>query len=484
MAKKKTAGADIDWYLISIDRLKQIGLIVLVLLLAGGAYWFYTNQKGTPQANAASAIADARQALNSVAAAPAILNAHRTDFDRAQKKLSEAVSLLAASKFAEAQGAAVESQTISRGALSGTTDRENDAQFLTVEGEVQYQKSSTSEWKRGEVRMPLFNGDWVKTGDSASAELIFSNGSLYTIGPNALLEIYAAVNPSTSKKTNAVQMQIGSVEVATTDDASMVKTPGSQVVVDSESTTQVGVTSDKNTAVAATKGTASVTSTAGGDPIKLASGEKVSATPTGSLSPVKKMNLPPALTSPGDNQLFQVTDDARIDFGWEPQAGAVAYQLEVSRSRLFATLEINVRRTKPSASAQLTGEGVFYWRVATIGPDGDMGPFSPFRRFRASGGAKTTPGGTNTPPPPDAKPPNLTLKKPYSIGGQFFIIEGSTDSGSTVFINNEEVDVEANGHFKKLVTLTKVGQNDVVVKAVSPAGTQTVQSQTVLVNEE
>lgn len=482
MAKKKTAGADIDWYLISIDRLKQIGLVVLVLLLAGGSYWSYINQKGSPRSQAESAISDARQALNSIAAAPAILNAHRADFDRAQRKLEEATSLLASTKYPEAQGMAIESQTISRGALSGTADRENDAQFLTVEGEVQFQKSSTSDWKRADVRMPLFNGDWVKTGDSASAELIFSNGSLYTIGPNALLEIYAAVNPSTSKKTNAVQMQVGSVEVATTDDASTVKTPGSQVVVDSESTTQVGVTSGKGTAVITTKGTSSVASATGGEAIKLNSGEKISATPTGALSPVKKLNLPPGLLTPGDNQLFQVTENSRVDFAWEPATGAVAYQLEVSRSRLFTTLEINVRRRKPSASAHLTAEGVFYWRLASIGPDGEPGPFSPFRRFRASGGAKSVTGAA--PPPSDAKPPKLELKRPYALGGAFFMIEGTTDSGSTVFINNEEVDVEANGHFKKLVSLNKIGRNDVVVKAVNPAGILSAQTQTVLVNEE
>jgi hypothetical protein len=148
--------------------------------------------------------------------------------------------------------------TISRAAISGGA-AENDAQFLTVEGEDSYQKSATSDWKRADARTPLFNGDWVKTGDNASAELIFSNGSLYTVGPNALLEVYAQFNPATSKKSNSVQMQIGSVEVATTDDASTVRTPGSQVIVDSDSTTHVGVDRQKATAVVATKGSTSVT---------------------------------------------------------------------------------------------------------------------------------------------------------------------------------------------------------------------------------
>src|SRR5258708_35912769 len=126
MAKKRTVGADIDWYLISIDRLKQVGLLVLVLLLGGGAYWFYNNQKGNPQSNATTAIADAKQALNSIASSPTILNAHRSEFDRAQKKLDDATAFFGSGKWSEAQGAAVESQTISRGALNGTANPDND----------------------------------------------------------------------------------------------------------------------------------------------------------------------------------------------------------------------------------------------------------------------------------------------------------------------------------------------------------------------
>src|SRR6185436_15498888 len=108
---------------------------------------------------------------------------------------------------------------------------------------------------------------WVKTGDRASAELIFSSGSLYTIGPNALLEIYAAVNPGTTRKTNAVQMRIGSVEVATTSDTSTVRTPGTQVVVESQSTAQVGVDRTSQTSIVGMRGGTSVAPEKGGTSI-------------------------------------------------------------------------------------------------------------------------------------------------------------------------------------------------------------------------
>lgn len=476
MAKKsKVAGADIDWYLISIDRLKQIGLVILLLIIGLAGWWFFSSQKRNPRSTAEAAIAEARQALNELAASKEFAT-HRTEFDRASKRLDAAGDLLKQGKYIDAQGAAVESQTISRAALSGSSGAENDAQFLTVEGEVQFQKASTSDWHRAEVRTGLFNGDWVRTSDNASAELIFSNGSLYTVGPNALLEIYAQFNPATSKKSNSVQMQVGTVEVATTDDTSTVRTPGSQIVVDSESTTQVGVDKSQATAVVATKGSASVTSPTGGAAVKIASGEKVTASSAGALSPVKKLALPPALLTPADNQVFPA--ESKIDFVWGEVAGASGYLLQVSRSRLFTVQEINSRRQKTSATARVTAEGSFYWRVASVGPDGDTGPFSTPFRFRISGGTQQ-PGGTTQ----EGPPPSLQLKRPYPLGGVFFMIEGTTDPGATVFINDEEVDVESNGHFKKLVSFSKVGRNSVVVKAVNAAGKQTVQSETVLVEE-
>ncbi len=477
MAIKKAARTDIDWYLISIDRLKQIGLVILLIVLGLAGWWFFTNQKRNPRSSAEAAMADAREALNSLASSKDFSN-HRSDFDRAQKKLDEATTLLTSGKYTNAQEAAVESQTISRAAISGEGGTEFDAQFNIVEGDVQFQKSATSDWKRADIGKPLFNGDWVKTGENASAELIFSNGTLYTVGPNALLEIYAQFNPATSRKSNSVQMQIGSVEVATTDDASTVRTPGTQVVVDSDSATQVGVDRQKSTSVMAQKGTASVASASGGNAVKLNSGQKVSATAQGSMSPVRKLLLGPALLSPADNQVYPVSRESRVDFMWDAVPSATSYVLQVSRSRLFTTLEINSRRQKTTASAKVTAEGAFYWRVAAIGSEAEPGPFSTFRRFRVSGG-RSEAGAANR----ESPPPSLQIKKPYSIGGPFYMIEGVTDPGATVFINDEEVDVESNGHFKKLVSFSKVGRNSVVVKAVNAAGKQTIQSETVLVEE-
>jgi hypothetical protein len=473
MARKRETGADIDWYLISIERLKQIGLVLFLLALGIAGWWFWHNQKANPKTRAESAIADARQALNALASSPDF-NAHRAEFTRAQQKLDEASTHLGATRFEQAHTVAVESQTISRAAMSGGGDLDSDAQFLTVEGDVKYQKGAAGDWKDADARTALMNGDWVKTGERASAELIFSSGTLYTVGPNALLEIYSAVNPQTSRKTNTVKMRVGSVEVATTTDVSTVRTPGTQVVVEQQSTAQVGVQEDQ-TSIVSTRGGASVAPEKGGPAIRLATGEKVSSTPEGSLSPVKKLTMPPALMSPGDNQVFQLSPKLQIQMIWQPQAGTGSYVLQVSRSRLFSTQEINKRLPKTSATAEVSSEGSFYWRVASVGPDGDVGPFSAFRRFRVSGGTKTAAS--------DRTPPALRMKAPFHVGGQFYTIAGVTEPGATIFINDEEVDVASGGAFQKLVAFTAIGRNVVVIKAVDAAGNQKVESQLVIVEE-
>jgi hypothetical protein len=287
-------------------------------------------------------------------------------------------------------------------------------------------------------------------------------------------------DPAKNKKDNTVQMRVGRLEVNTSDDVSTVRTPGTQVVIQSESTAQVDVDDDDNrTEVVSLKGGLAVSSTQGGPAVRLASGEQVSASKEGALSDKSTYVSPPALQSPGENQVFQATDDMTIEFAWAPQRQASAYQLQVSRSRLFSTLEIDARRNDTRARVRVTSEGFFYWRVASIDANGKTGIFSPFRRFRVAGLGGIPSSSVDT----DKTPPELTITRPTPLGGQFFLIEGKAEAGATVFVNDEEISTEPDGSFRKLVSFNKVGTNTVVVKAVDPAGNQSVQRTNVYVEE-
>jgi hypothetical protein len=477
MSRKKPTYADIDWYLISIDRLRKGGLIIIVLLAVGAAaWWFFYGQ--TPRERARRAISEAEVALNQLASVDDF-RAVKPDFDRSNVRLVEGRALYQSGEWTGAIRAGSDAANIATLALARIPGAgQFDAQFITIEGDVQLQKGASGDWRRARARDPLFNGDWVKTTTGSSAELIFADGTLYTIGPDALLEIHSAVNPQTSQKQNMVQMQVGQVEINTADDSSTVRTPGTQVTISSDSTTQVGVGASKETAVVSLKGSSSVAPRSGGAAISLASGQAIAAGAEGTLSEVRNLAPPPTLTSPADNQVFQAGRNPSVELSWQPQPEADGYKLQVSRSRLFSSLEIDVRRTNTKAMTRVSDQGSFYWRVATIDSEGRQGPFSQFRRFRIVGGI-----GTGSPGTSDKTPPILDLKPPFRIGGQYYMFEGKVEPGASVFLDDEEIAVETDGSFKKLVSFNKVGRNTVVVRAVDPSGNQTIKRENVYVEE-
>lgn len=477
MSRKKPTSADIDWYLISIDRLRKGGLIVVALLVLGAAAWWYFYGQ-TPRERARRAISEAEVALNQLASVDDF-GSVKPDFDRSNVRLIEGRSLYGGGNWDGAFAAATDAANIATLALTRVPgEGQFDAQFITIEGDVQIQKGASGDWRRARARDPLFNGDWVKTTGGSSAELIFADGSLYTVGPNALLEIYATVNPQTSRKQNTIQMQIGQVEINTADDSSTVRTPGTQVTIGSDSTTQVGVGAARETAVVALKGSSSVAPTGGGAAVSLATGQTVEAGPEGALTSVRDVTPPPVLTSPADNQVFQAGRDRSVELSWQPQPSVSSYKLQVSRSRLFSSLEIEAPRTGTSATTRVSDQGSFYWRVASIGADGRPGPFSPFRRFRVVGGL-----GSGSPGVVDKTPPILDLKAPFRIGGQYYMFEGKVEPGASVYLDDEEIAVETDGSFKKLVSFNRVGRNTLVVRAVDPSGNQTIRRENVYVEE-
>jgi hypothetical protein len=468
----------IEWYLISVDKLRKIAVVLIVLALAGGGWLYRDLIVGSPKNRAESAVRDAEHSLNELAAAENFQE-FRSDFNRGQTKLTQAQEQLRAGSYAPAEDLALQAQSTVAAALARVSgDRQSAAQFLNVDGNVEYQAAG-AQFQRATVRTKLQKGDWVRTGPNSSAELFFADGSLYTVGPSALLEIYPAGGAARSARSDSVKMQIGSIEINTADDTSTVTTPGTRIVVGSASTTLVGVDATEKTEVAALRGSASIEPARGGQALPLAEGEKLTASSEGELSSVEQYVKAPALAVPPDNAVIPASSGRIMDLRWNAVPSAAGYRLQVSRSRLFGRTEIDAPRDRPAARVRLTSEGSFFWRVASVGPDGEVGPFSPHRRFRVTGIGDSPSAAASR----DQKPPTLIVRSPKPFGGQFYLIEGRAEPGASVFVNDEEVQVTSDGSFRKLVSFNKVGFNDLVIKAVDPSGNQTIKRDRVLVEE-
>jgi hypothetical protein len=76
--------------------------------------------------------------------------------------------------------------------------------------------------------------------------------------------------------------------------------------------------------------------------------------------------------------------------------------------------------------------------------------------------------------------PQLTVSTPQQMGNVFLVF-GKTDPGAVVTINAEPADVEADGSFKKTVTVNREGSATLIVKAVDASGNETIRQVKVFV---
>ena len=61
-----------------------------------------------------------------------------------------------------------------------------EAQFIAVQGGVEYRRGDRGDWEQARGRVTLRPGDYVKTGANGSAEIMFVDGTLYTVRSDTL----------------------------------------------------------------------------------------------------------------------------------------------------------------------------------------------------------------------------------------------------------------------------------------------------------
>src|SRR5215467_2030218 len=120
MRKRKsgqTAGTDLDWFVIPIEKIRQWALVIVLVLIAGGVgYFVYRRNRSSPEDRAKAEIATAQSVLDRATRAT---GADRPGSNTAQARdfLRDARESFSASRWEEAFRLAVESQSYSRRAL-------------------------------------------------------------------------------------------------------------------------------------------------------------------------------------------------------------------------------------------------------------------------------------------------------------------------------------------------------------------------------
>ena len=467
-------GTDLDWFVIPIRTIRTWG--ILLVFLAAAAFLGYTIQsrmRGSPQERARNEIAAARQLIQRASPAgakvrPGSLLAQARDF------LRGAEDSFTKNNYDAAFRLAVESQSYSRRASSGTVSEEpGDASLIFAEGDVSIQSSGRAAFGPAHMRQSLFDGDFIKTGRTGSAEIMFTDGTLYTIRPGSLFEVRRPASPESGG--SQVKMVSGTVNVYTAASSTTVSTDAATAAIERESRVAVDVAQGEKTDVTTYRGKATVST--GKETVVLADREKISAgVRTRQLS--AKVSIPesPDLVLPPDNRAYDLKSTDEVDLKWSPVARAARYRIQISRSRLFVPDATDVDlddRTGTATRVKVTREGSYFWRVASIDTSGHLSDWSAIRRFKMA--ADLPAAGSNR-----GSPPRLTVSPPQQMGN-LFLIYGKTDPGAVVTVNGEPADVDADGSFKKTVTLNREGSAALIVKAVDAAGNETVKQVKVFV---
>ncbi len=467
-----------DWYSVSVDTLRLWGLLLAVVALPVLSYFGYRAWESQAKQREAGQILEESQQLIERLQSEKKAEAFRGELNTAFQSYQQARAEFDAGEYP----AALDSGRRSRNVLLSILDAlalpgsAGQAQFISIQGDVEYRRGDRGDWEEARSRVPLHAGDYVRTSENGSAEIMFLDGTLYTVRRNTQFIVSPERAAAGSAAQQSIQMEYGWVDLSTSQNGSQVRTP--EAVAEVKQDSEGFVAFDRGSRrgrFGAFRGGMELSSKGGA---KRTVGELQQVVQAGGqLSEPRALPGRPEPVEPADNLDLNLERQRRVVLAWNPVAGASRYNLQVSRSHLFVDNIIDDERTRTRATLELRGEGAFQWRVAAYGPEGGLGPWSPPRKFRVASFRTSGGGGGGG---EDKTPPRLDLDDVKSYGSIFMVV-GRGEPGSRIEVNGEQVKVEADGSFTKTVQLNKEGWSLITVTARDGAANETVRRQRVFV---
>jgi hypothetical protein len=459
---KRTRG----WYTVSVDTLRGLLVLILVAGIAGVGYIAYERWTARELEKESALLLTEVQGLLERALLENPSGAFGEEYSAARRDHAEAAAEAQARDFRSSVAKGRRARALLLAILDAAAARSasGEAQFIAVQGGVDFRRGERGDWEEARSRIVLQAGDYVKTSANGSAEIVFLDGTLYTVRPNTLFLVTRREGAVAGATDQGIRMEYGWVNLNTAQRGGRVETPSAEARVARESEATVAFDREAGTArYVAYRGSLEVATLGGGEVRRVEALQQV--TQNGQLSAPRRIPGAPDVVRPAEN--YETTLDATetIVLSWEPVQGASRYALQVSRNRLFVDNLIDVdQRAKTEATLGLRAEGTFEWRVAARTADGLQGPWTNPRTFRVLAARSAGERGDKT-------PPILELDQVQSYGN-IFIVSGRTEAGATLRLNGEPVAIAANGTFTKTVQVTSEGWTFLELEAADLSGNE------------
>ena len=467
--KGRNLESQLEWYYVSTQTIVRIvvGFLVVAGLVAGGVFFFVKRDDSTRRAR--QVVADAEDALSR---AKKQQDAHllQREISAADQKLDEAKRDLEAGQHERATRTALEVKSTALKIMAGAVIK-SEAHVADVAGTAQIQRATRTTWETLKQGMPLHEGDFIKTGPNGTAEVLWNDGTMYRIKPETLFEVHAAAGGSNPK------LVVGTTDVSTGEKSqSKVSTDLATASIAANST--VGMEQDASATSVSTYRGSTVLSNAAGQSVTLGARERAVAARGGPIGPKTVLPEPPILLTPDDNVIVDLRKAEPLRLRWSPIKEANSYQVEIAASRLFVKDSILRTNERVQADILLTipDPGLYFWHVRTVkrGSPTLYSEWTPERRFKAVGSDQAAAQG-------ETLPPDLVITQRPNVVGSSVVLVGRTAPGAVVTVNGEAASVNADGTFRKIITVGGDGLQTIVIKART-AGGETVKKETVLIS--
>ena len=375
------------WYKISVDAVRGwTTFLILAVLAAVSVYGYRLLARHLLDRQAIVTIEEAEELIIRLRDEEA-LSLHRDKYETARESLEEARGAKARGDLVGALRSAQRARSLLVSIVDTLRHRNpaGEAQFVSAQGKVEVRRGDRGEWLPARSRMVVYAGDYIKTSDRASAEVMMVDGTLFTVSPGTVVLVDRSRSLMGMKSERTLVLESGWVNLSTSGTGSRVTTPRAEARVEQRSEAVVAYDeATREGRFAAYRGQMQVAAENGATR-NVGELEQVLQRGT-ELSAARKLPDAPLIIGPEDNVEVVLAQADRLALRWRRVSGASTYALQVSHNRLFVENIIDVdRRTKTSATLGLKREGSYVWRVAALDREGEKGPWSPAYRFRVVG---------------------------------------------------------------------------------------------------
>jgi hypothetical protein len=346
------------------------------------------------------------------------------------------------------------------------------ARFESFEGDVRVIHAATREVVLASSDVQLYPGDTVQTQADGRARIAMADGSTVVVRPNSTIIIRDNASADGEQKSNVhVVVDSGQMLVRTQDQSegakNVVETAKTKNEVGAQTQASFGVNPEGTEEIRVNAGTVA-SENRSGERTTLRSGEYVSVNQSGTIAKPQRLLEVPQPAQPRDLEKIMVGNNrsANVALRWlKPQSGLAShYRVEVATSPFFVP-EGKVIERDQLVSTQFSANdlrpGAYFWRVRATATSGQTSDWSEPLKFIVA--SASTGSGSVV----------VTRLSTTYLGGDLYIIRGSSAPGTTISAMGREALVGADGTFQMQITATS-GTREVTVFAFDPQGNRSL----------